>query len=255
MDTIKQINIKNRTYYFYNDIIDLEDFNARLLKIDKKLYKDTNIYNIGYVTKKKFGNCMNINSVNPLYLGITSVNGYIEEKGMDKYLVFDSTDENKELLKKYNDVFNGIKDKIKEINNNEFDYGKSYLKIKFRSDDDLPLNRSLEFCIMTTTIRHVFEKDGKLYPQVFLDDTLYELNIKKMIEYERIDISNGIDISKTNRSKECMLCHYCYFLDKNFSYGPYLCDGCYNLCKNLQILKILLLFILKKVHTEFIFQT
>ena len=76
-----------------------------------------------------------------------------------------------------------------------------------------------------------------------------------MIEYERIDISNGIDISKTNRSKECMLCHYCYFLDKNFSYGPYLCDGCYNLCKNLQILKILLLFILKKVHTEFIFQT
>ena len=114
MDTIKQINIKNRTYYFYNDIIDLEDFNARLLKIDKKLYKDTNIYNIGYVTKKKFGNCMNINSVNPLYLGITSVNGYIEEKGMDKYLVFDSTDENKELLKKYNDVFNGIKDKTKK---------------------------------------------------------------------------------------------------------------------------------------------
>ena len=76
-----------------------------------------------------------------------------------------------------------------------------------------------------------------------------------MIEYERIDISDGIDISKTNRSKECMLCHYYYFLDKNFSYGPYLCDDCYNLCKNLQILKILLLFILKKVHTEFIFHT
>ena len=54
---------------------------------------------------------MNINSVNPLHLGITRVNGYIEEKGMDKYLVFDSADENKELLKKYNDVFNGIRDK------------------------------------------------------------------------------------------------------------------------------------------------
>ena len=50
-----------------------------------------------------------------------------------------------------------------------------------------------------------------------------------MIEYERIDISDGIDISKTNKSKECMLCHYWYFLDKNFSYGPYLCDGCYNI--------------------------
>ena len=49
-----------------------------------------------------------------------------------------------------------------------------------------------------------------------------------MIEYERIDISERIDVDKTNKSKECMLCHYCYFLDINFSYGPYLCDGCYN---------------------------
>ena len=51
----------------------------------------------------------------------------------------------------------------------------------------------------------------------------------KMLEYDRIDISEGIDINKTNKSKECMLCHYWYFLDKNFSYGPYLCDGCYNM--------------------------
>ena len=106
MDTTKQINIKNRTYYFYNDIIDLENFDAKLLRIDKKSYKDIGIYNIGYVTKKKIGNCMNINSVNPLYLGITRANGYIEEKGANKYLVFDSTDQNKDLLRKYSDFFN-----------------------------------------------------------------------------------------------------------------------------------------------------
>ena len=53
MGTIKQINIKNRTYYFYNDIIDLENFDARLLKIDKKSYKDIGIYNIAYITNKK----------------------------------------------------------------------------------------------------------------------------------------------------------------------------------------------------------
>ena len=100
MGTIKQINIKNQTYYFYNDIIDLENFDTKLLKIDKKSYKDIDIYNIGYATKKKIDNCKNINSVNPLYLGITHANGYIEEKGTDKYLVFDSTDKNKELLKK-----------------------------------------------------------------------------------------------------------------------------------------------------------
>ena len=77
MDTTKQINIKDRTYYFYNDIIDLEEFDAGLLKIDKKSYKDINIDNIGYVTKKKISDCMNINSVNPL---ITRANGYIEKK-------------------------------------------------------------------------------------------------------------------------------------------------------------------------------
>ena len=177
MGTVKHINIKNRTYCFYNDIIDLENFDAGLLKIDKKSYKDISIYNIGYVTKKKIDDCMNINSVNPLYLGITHVNGYIEEKDSNKYLVFDSTDENKELLKKYNDVFNGIRDKIKEINSNECDYEKDYMKIKFNSDDDLPLNKSLKFSLMTITIRYVFEEDGKLYPQVSLDDNLYELNL------------------------------------------------------------------------------
>ena len=174
MNTTNQINIKNRTYYFYNDIIDLENVDTMLLKIDKKSYKDIGIYNIGYVMKKKVGDCMNINSVNPLYLGITHWNGYIKEKGTD--LVFNSTDENKKLLKKYNDVFNGIKDKIKEINSSENDYEKDHMKIKYNSDDDLPLNKSLKFTLMTITFRCVFEEDGKLYPQVFLDDTLYELN-------------------------------------------------------------------------------
>ena len=72
---------------------------------------------------------MNINSVNPLYLGITHSNGYIEEKVVNKYLVFDSTDENKELLKKYDDVFNGIRNKIKKIDSNDCDYEKNYMKI------------------------------------------------------------------------------------------------------------------------------
>ena len=119
---------------------------------------------------------MNINNANPLYFNITHSNGYIEEKGANKYLVFDS-DKNKELLKKYNDVFNGIRDKIKEINSNECDYEKGYMKIKFNSNDDVPLNKSLKFTLMTITIRCVFEENGKLYPQVFLDDTLYGLNV------------------------------------------------------------------------------
>ena len=177
MGTVKQINIKNRTYCFYNDIIDLENFDSSLLKLDKKSYKDIGIYNIGYITIKKIGDCKNIYSVNPLYLHITHTSKYIEKINENKYLICDSTDENKELLKKYNDVFHGIKDKIKEISNDECDYEKDYMEIKFNSDDSLPLNKPLNFHNMTITIRSVFEEDGKLYPQVFLDDTLYELSI------------------------------------------------------------------------------
>ena len=90
MGTVKQINIKNRTYYFYNDIIDLENFDSSLLKLDKKSYKDIGIYNIGYITIKKNGDCKNIYSVNPLYLRINHASGYIEEINENKYLIFDS---------------------------------------------------------------------------------------------------------------------------------------------------------------------
>ena len=67
--------------------------------------------------------------------------------------------------------------KSKEISNDECDYEKYYMKIKFNPDDNLPLNKSLKFHNMTITIRSVFKEVGKIYPQVFLDDTLYELNI------------------------------------------------------------------------------
>ena len=109
-----------------------------------------------------------------MYLLISHANGYIEEKGRNKYLVFDSTDENKELLKKFNDVFNGIRDNIKEVSDSERDYEKDYMKINFNSDDNLSLNKPLKFHLMTITITSVFKEDGKFYPQIFLDDALFE---------------------------------------------------------------------------------
>ena len=70
-----------------------------------------------------------------------------------------------------------------------------------------------------------------------------------MIEYERIDILEGIDVDKTNKSKECMLCHYWYFLNKNFSYGPYLCDGCYNIMqKSIKFKNIAIVHVKKSVY-------
>ena len=94
MGKVKQIEIKNRTYYFYNDMINLKNFDSNLLKIDKKHYKGINIYYIGYITIKKIDEYESIYSVNPLYLRINHASGYIEEKNGNKYLVFDSTDEN-----------------------------------------------------------------------------------------------------------------------------------------------------------------
>ena len=85
-------------------MINIKKLDSNLLKIDKKSYKDIGIYNIGYIMVKKFDDYENIYSVNPFYLIITHISGYIEEKGVDKYLAFDSTDENEELLKKYNNV-------------------------------------------------------------------------------------------------------------------------------------------------------
>ena len=91
MGSIKGRNIKIWTYYLYNDIIDIETFDSNSLKLDKKSYKDLDIYNIGYVTIKKIGSGYDVNSVNPLYLRINNVNGYIEEVDEEKYLVFDNT--------------------------------------------------------------------------------------------------------------------------------------------------------------------
>ena len=109
MGEVKELNIKNRTYYYFYDMIDIRNFHLNLLKIDKKLHRDIDIYYIGYITIKKFGDWENINSVNPLYLIIYSATGYFKEENGEKYLILDSTE-------RYEDVFSRIKSEIKTIN-------------------------------------------------------------------------------------------------------------------------------------------
>ena len=184
MGNIKQIEIKNWTHYFYN-IINIEESNSSLLKIDKKLYKDIDIYYIGYVTIKKIGDCENIYSVNLLYLITDTVDRHIEENNGNKYLVFDSTelrstelhptDENKEVLKKYTELWDGIKNATETINgSNKGEYSKDFMKIKFNADNNLPLNKPLKLHLLTIIVRCIFE-DGKFHPQLYLDDCLYEV--------------------------------------------------------------------------------
>ena len=125
---------------------------------------------------KKTGDCENIYSVNPLYLITGKVDGHIEENIESKYLVFDSTDENKEVSKKYRELWYGIKNEIETINSGKkVEYGKNFMKVKFNTDDNLPLNEPLKLHLLTIIVRCLFEEDSKFYPQLYLDGSLYEV--------------------------------------------------------------------------------
>ena len=154
-------------------MINIKDFDPKLLKLDKKLSKNITIYYIGYLTKKPE---YKINTVNLLYLLVDEIDGFIEEKEGSKYLNISLTDSNSETLKKCAAVWSGIKDQIKKINNAKLgEYGKDYMKIKFDSNDRLPLNKTLKFRILTIIARKFFEKDGEYYPKFFLDECLFEV--------------------------------------------------------------------------------
>ena len=111
MVTTIQMNIKSRTYYFYDDLINIKNFDPGLLKLDKKESMDIGIYYIGYVAKKPE---YKINSVNPLYSFVDEINDFVEEKEGSKYLNTSLTDSNSEVLKNYAEVWSGIKDQIKK---------------------------------------------------------------------------------------------------------------------------------------------
>ena len=169
MGKVTDLNIKNQAYHFLNNMINIEDFQSNVLTIDKKPYKSFNIYYVGYITIKKIGNCKNIHSVDPLYLIFNSATGYFKEENGEKYLILDSTE-------KYEEVFSGIKSEIETVNGGEtLSYEKDYATILVKTDDDVPLNKSIHFFSLTIIIRCIFQNDKKLCPQICLDDFLYEL--------------------------------------------------------------------------------
>ena len=105
---IRQLNIKGRTYYFYNDLINIKNFNINNLKLDKKCVLGNDVCYIGYITKKPQ---WNVNSVSPLHLMINRIKGHFEEVGGDKYRIISS--ENDDIMQKYQEVFNGIKEIVR----------------------------------------------------------------------------------------------------------------------------------------------
>ena len=107
---------------------------------------------------------------------INEMIGHFEEKNRNKYLVLDDVDENKEVSKKYEEVWEGVKKEIETINGGKkIEYGKDLKKNRFESNDNLPMNKPIKLRLLIIIIRSVFSENGKFYSQLFLDDALYEL--------------------------------------------------------------------------------
>ena len=165
MGELKPINIKKRTYYFYNDIINLDEFVESKIKFDKKDFNDIDIYYLGYEHKKKISKCDVINSVNPLYLRIVDINGQFE-KGKDDawYLIISDDDD---VFKKLVDIFKSIKNKITEKTLDGVEYDKDYMKIKFESNNILPTDKVVNIHLATIIIRSIFAQDDNIILNYF----------------------------------------------------------------------------------------
>ena len=168
---IRQINIKSKRYYFYNDLINIKNFNNNKLKLDKKGVLDNDVYYFVYIIKKPQ---WHVFSVNPLYLMSNRIKGHFEEVDRDKYLIISS--EYGDIIQKYRDAFDGMKEIIKKNDYAQpIKYDDNYLKIKFNTDHNTPPNKIIYFPTITMIIRSATKKDDKYYPQLFLDDCLYEV--------------------------------------------------------------------------------
>ena len=163
---IKSLKIKNESYDYWNDIIFIDDFNIKFLKINKRESRiGVDVYYISYVVDKLE---YDMNSVKPLYLIIKILLENVEKiDGLsDRYLVVDKS--NIEVINVFNTLREYIEDKIILDKIDEFD------KIRISSDIDLPLDTLIRFKILTIIIKCIIKKDDKYYPEIYLDECLYD---------------------------------------------------------------------------------
>ena len=174
---IKSLEIKTKTNYDWDDIIYINNFDVNSLEIIKRESRiGANIYYAGYVLNPDY----DYDTINPLYLVINRLIGYIEEieESSDKYLVVVNSICNKDIIGVLNTVWgsteNKIEDKINPIPNNYPNIKiKDHDKFRFNSDIDLPLNTSTEFRSLVINVSCVIEKDNEYYPEIYLDKCLY----------------------------------------------------------------------------------
>ena len=139
---VKDIDIKNHAYYFFDDIINIKNFDLNKNKIDEKSYRDILVSYIGYVMIKDQKD-VKINNVNPLQLIINKVNGYFEETNTNKYLTLVFVNDSKEKIEKYKELWIKIRDLIRSITENVDGCDEEYIETRFNSDNELYLNKAI----------------------------------------------------------------------------------------------------------------
>ena len=156
---------------------------------------DPNLFSVGQLLFKKSADCViyyieylkNLGKENSLCLAFNDVDTYIEENNENKYLIFAFTDKNKEVLENCTELWDEIKDQIElESGNKPIEYKEDFIKIKFESNDNLPLVKIMSIPVCVINIRNIFQVNNKYYQQVFLRKCFYEY------EYEFEDDSYAI---------------------------------------------------------------
>ena len=163
---IKSSKIKNQSYYYWYDAIFIDEFNTKFCKIAKRESRaGIDIYYIGYVVNKLE---YDINSVKPLYLSVKSLLGSVDkiDRSNDRYLVIDKS--NIKVINLFKSLREYIENKVILDKIDGFD------KIRFSSDIDSPLGTLIQFKILTIIIRCIIKKDGNYYPQIYLDECMYD---------------------------------------------------------------------------------
>ena len=174
---IESLKIKTTTNYNWDDIVYINDFDSNLLEVIKRESRiGANIYYIGYVLNPNY----DYNTINPLYFVINRLIGYIEEiEGSDdKYLVVTKSMLNRKIIHSFDTIWSYIEHKVNpnnfdNNNNNNNNNIKDYDKLRFNSDVDLPTDTLIEFRSLVINVSCVIEKDGKYYPEIYLDECLY----------------------------------------------------------------------------------
>ena len=170
MKVTRRLNVKENKNYFFFDMININNFDSSLLHIDRiAMNHDFIIYYVKYLK--------HLNKFDNLYLVFNDLDVMFEESGQNKYLIFSSTEKNRIMLENYLNIFDNVAEQNELMADDNIQYCKDFLKIKFKTNDDSRFNEIINIPVCVINLSSILKQDNEYYPQVFLYDCYYEYDI------------------------------------------------------------------------------